>query len=184
MVILPLKRMPPLGKNGTQTHLQKPRLVARAQGNILGFISLAPVSGRAVYSGVAEVSLYVSSQYRKLGIGSALMSSSSQASEKSRHLDAAGQYFPGKCPPILPWFKKHGSEKSVAGKKIARMTYGDFKGTWRDTVSVEGGAVKSLAWTDDSLYFTNRLTSLRLRMRGQSVDFFVIMRRGPQQVSE
>jgi len=35
------------------THLQKPRLVARAQGNILGFISLAPVSGRAVYSGAA-----------------------------------------------------------------------------------------------------------------------------------
>jgi phosphinothricin acetyltransferase len=118
------------------THLQKPRLVARAQGNILGFISLAPVSGRVVYSGVAEVSLYVSSQYRKLGIGSALMSSLIAASEKAGIWTLQGSIFPENVANIA-LVKKHGFREIGRREKIARMTYGDFKGTWRDTVSVE-----------------------------------------------
>jgi L-amino acid N-acyltransferase YncA len=40
-------------------HLLKPRLVARAGDCILGWAALSPVSGRCVYAGVAEVSLYV-----------------------------------------------------------------------------------------------------------------------------
>jgi len=40
------------------SHMQEPRLVARADTNILGWIVLSPVSRRLVYSGVAEVSLY------------------------------------------------------------------------------------------------------------------------------
>jgi phosphinothricin acetyltransferase len=118
------------------THLQKPRFVAREQGNILGFISLAPVSSRAVYAGVAEVSLYVGSLYRKQGIGSALMSSLIAASEKAGIWTLQGSIFPENVANIA-LVKKHGFREIGRREKIAKMTYGDLKGTWRDTVSVE-----------------------------------------------
>ncbi len=40
-------------------HLPGHRLVARAGAEVLGWAALAPVSGRCVYAGVAEDSLYV-----------------------------------------------------------------------------------------------------------------------------
>ena len=40
-------------------HLDACRLVAEGEGRIVGWAALAPVSGRCVYGGVAEVSVYV-----------------------------------------------------------------------------------------------------------------------------
>src|SRR5437016_4004507 len=40
-------------------HLQTCRLVARSGDDVLGWAALGPVSGRCVYAGVAEVSVYV-----------------------------------------------------------------------------------------------------------------------------
>jgi L-amino acid N-acyltransferase YncA len=67
------------------THRQDCRLAAREliapmQGNtgcdtngVLGFAALSPVSTRAVYAGVAEISVYVAAAARGRGVGKALL---------------------------------------------------------------------------------------------------------------
>ena len=63
----------PSWERWNSSHLQHPRLVARNGSSILGWVGLAPVSSRQVYSGVAEMSLYIGSRYRKQGVASALL---------------------------------------------------------------------------------------------------------------
>lgn len=56
-------------------HLLAPRLVAEADaGALLGFAVLSPVSARAPYAGVAEVSIYVGAPCRGNGLGTELLS--------------------------------------------------------------------------------------------------------------
>src|ERR687885_483965 len=50
------------------------RLVARIDGQVVGWAALSPVSRRACYAGVAEVSVYVTASERGRGVGSALLS--------------------------------------------------------------------------------------------------------------
>ena len=45
-------------------HLQSCRLVARLDGEVAGWAALSPASGRCVYGGVAEVSIYVAAAAR------------------------------------------------------------------------------------------------------------------------
>lgn len=55
-------------------HLSACRLVARQpDGGLAGWAALSPVSGRCVYAGVAEVSVYVSDAARGSGIGRRLL---------------------------------------------------------------------------------------------------------------
>ena len=54
-------------------HLVWPRLVARVNGEVLGWAALAPYSDRACYRGVAENSIYIARHARGRGIGRALL---------------------------------------------------------------------------------------------------------------
>lgn len=54
-------------------HRADSRLVARRDGQIVGWAALSPVSGRCVYGGVAEVSVYIAAAARGGGIGTALL---------------------------------------------------------------------------------------------------------------
>ncbi len=65
------------------SHLQTPRLVARERGEVLGWTALTAVSGRCVYAGVAEVSVYVAASHRGRGIGRALLEALVAASERA-----------------------------------------------------------------------------------------------------
>lgn len=49
------------------------RLVAEYDGQVVGWAALLPVSHRAVFKGVAEVSIYVDEARQGMGIGSALL---------------------------------------------------------------------------------------------------------------
>jgi len=55
-------------------HRPIPRLVATVAGEVVAWAAVAPVSTRPIYSGVAEISLYVAKQARGQGVGRALMS--------------------------------------------------------------------------------------------------------------
>lgn len=54
-------------------HRQDCRLIARKEEQVLGWAALSPVSGRRVYSGVAEVSVYVAAAARGTGVGKSLL---------------------------------------------------------------------------------------------------------------
>src|ERR1700757_292826 len=62
-------------------HHAHSRLVAREEQATLGWAALSPVSTRAVYAGVAEVSVYVASAVQGKGIGRALLHDLIQQSE-------------------------------------------------------------------------------------------------------
>jgi L-amino acid N-acyltransferase YncA len=117
-------------------HLAEPRLVARAGERIVGWAGLSPVSGRSVYSGVAEVSLYVGAQYRGEGIGSALLDALIDASERAGIWTLQGGIFPENTAS-LALVKKHGFREVGRREKTGRMTYGELAGTWRDVILVE-----------------------------------------------
>ncbi len=54
-------------------HLRECRLVARRGDRVVGWVALSPVSQRAVYRGVAEVSIYVAADARGRGVGGGLL---------------------------------------------------------------------------------------------------------------
>ncbi len=54
-------------------HLRECRLVARSGDRVVGWVALSPVSQRAVYRGVAELSIYVAGDARGKGVGRALL---------------------------------------------------------------------------------------------------------------
>lgn len=65
-----------------QSHLAAARLVTLAEnGAVAGWAALTPVSGRCVYRGVAEVSVYVHPDHQGQGIGQALLEQLVQQSE-------------------------------------------------------------------------------------------------------
>jgi L-amino acid N-acyltransferase YncA len=64
-------------------HLTFARLVARADGAVVGWAALSPVSQRCVYGGVAEVSVYVSGARRQSGVGRKLLNALIDESEAS-----------------------------------------------------------------------------------------------------
>ena len=59
------------------------RLVASDGDEVVGWAALSPVSARAAYSGVAEVSVYVSEQSRGKGVGKLLLSTLVTTSESA-----------------------------------------------------------------------------------------------------
>src|SRR5437868_5441647 len=63
-------------------HLRTCRLVARAGKDVVGWAALTPVSGRCVYAGVAEVSVYVVERARGQKVGNKLLIALIEASER------------------------------------------------------------------------------------------------------
>ncbi len=65
------------------SHFASCRIKAILKNSIIGWAALAPVSKREVYKGVAEVSIYITSKYRRLGIGALLLSQLISESEQA-----------------------------------------------------------------------------------------------------
>ncbi len=64
-------------------HRAGPRLVARDEQGVVGWAALSPYSARAVYHGVAWVSVYVDAASRGRGIGRALLEAMQTAADGS-----------------------------------------------------------------------------------------------------
>lgn len=72
----------PTFKLWNEKFIDKPRLVAELDGEIVGFAVLSQVSKRKVYKGVAEVTIYIAENKRVKGIGKQLLQTLVEKSEK------------------------------------------------------------------------------------------------------
>jgi L-amino acid N-acyltransferase YncA len=112
-------------------HLPICRLVARGNGSTVGWAALSPVSARAVYAGVAEVSVYVAEAARGAGIGSALLEA--LIAESERH---------GLWTLQAGIFSENRASLAIhdkAGFRVVgtRERLGALNGQWRDVVLME-----------------------------------------------
>ncbi|MEQ1606574.1 MAG: N-acetyltransferase family protein [Pyrinomonadaceae bacterium] len=113
------------------SHLSHSRLVARSDGQAFGWAALSPVSGRCVYGGVAEVSVYVGEKGRGLGIGRALLEALIKSSEANGIWTLqAGIFRENEASRVL--HLTHGFREIGYRERI-----GKHNGVWRDTILLE-----------------------------------------------
>lgn len=113
-------------------HLRAPRLVARQEGGaVVGWAALSPVSGRSVYAGVAEVSVYVREGGRGRGVGRALLAALVEESERGGVWTLQAGIFPENSASIA-LHRGCGFREVGRRERIGRM--GD---RWRDVVLLE-----------------------------------------------
>jgi phosphinothricin acetyltransferase len=112
-------------------HAPVPRLVAVEGAEVLGWAALAPISRRAVYRGVAEVSVYVSVSARGRGVGRALLAELIAASELSGYWTLQASILSGNAASL--------ALHERAGFRVVgvRERIGQRDGVWRDTILVE-----------------------------------------------
>jgi phosphinothricin acetyltransferase len=113
------------------THLKSCRLVARKEHRIAGWAAPSPVSGRRVYSGVAEVSIYVAASARGRGMGRALLQALVVESEQVGIWTLQASIFPENAASIL-------LHKACGFREVGRRErMGQMNGVWRDVVLME-----------------------------------------------
>ncbi|MFC1642618.1 GNAT family N-acetyltransferase [Myxococcota bacterium] len=119
-----------------ECHLRTPRLVARGEQRLLGWAALSPVSSRCVYAGVAEVSIYVSADARKRGMGTALLVELIAASERQGIWTLQAGVFPENAAS-LALVQRGGFRQVGVHERIGKMSCGAKAGTWRDVILLE-----------------------------------------------
>jgi L-amino acid N-acyltransferase YncA len=113
-------------------HLPFARVVARAvDANVIGWAALRPVSPRACYRGVAEVSVYVAERAQHQGVGRALLREVIALAEANGIWTLQGSIFP-ENHASLKMCDACGLRQVGRRKHIAKMN-----GLWRDTIIVE-----------------------------------------------
>jgi len=96
-----------------------------------GWATLAPVSARDCYRGVAEVSIYVASDHLGKGIGSRLMAELVEASESNGIWSLYSSIF-AENRATLRLHLRHGFREVGVRERIAR-----HNGCWRNTLILE-----------------------------------------------
>jgi L-amino acid N-acyltransferase YncA len=112
-------------------HVKVPRLVAIENEEIVGWAALTNVSGRCIYAGVGEVSVYVSGTQRGKGIGRRLLQALISESEKNNYWTLQAGIFPENKSSI----KIH----EDCGFRLigVREKIGKMNNVWRDTLLME-----------------------------------------------
>ena len=112
-------------------HLAGCRFVAKMNDEVRGWAALSPVSGRCVYAGVAELSVYVAAEARRTGVGRALLAALIPASEAAGIWTLQSGIFP----------ENTGSVElcKQAGFRVVgtRERLGKMHGRWRDVMLLE-----------------------------------------------
>lgn len=114
-----------------EAHLPTCRFVAIAEHGVVGWAAVAPVSGRCVYGGVVEDSVYVAPTAAGRGIGFALLQHLVAATETEGIWTIQAGVFPENRASLRVHEK--------AGFQIVgvRTRLGQLAGVWRDVVLLE-----------------------------------------------
>ena len=112
-------------------HLGEHRFVAEEDGEVLGWIALAPISTRCCYAGVAEISAYVRERARGRGVGATLLEAVVKSTERAGIWTLETGVFP-ENEPSLALLKRFGFREVGVRERI-----GQLDGVWRDVVFLE-----------------------------------------------
>jgi L-amino acid N-acyltransferase YncA len=107
------------------------RLVARAEGRVVGWAALAAVSPRACYAGVAEVSVYITDGFRGRGVGNKLLTALIASAEQNGIWTLYGHTFVENEASLRL--------QTACGFRVIgrRERIGKLNGVWRDTIMTE-----------------------------------------------
>lgn len=112
-------------------HRQDCRLVAKADGQVIGWAAVSPVSGRCVYAGVVEESIYISQAARGHGIGKALLRALIAETEIAGIWTIQTGIFPENVASIA-LHRKCGFREVGYRERVGCMN-----GWWRDVIFME-----------------------------------------------
>ena len=125
------ERQAPDWDSWNNAHRKDCRLIALIKDKIVGWAALSNVSNRCVYSGVAEVSIYIDTDFRGKGIGDRLITELIKESESTGIWTLQAGVFPENTGSIR-LHEKHGFR--IIGKK---ERVGKMDDTWRDVLQLE-----------------------------------------------
>lgn len=110
-----------------------PAVVARAaDGEVLGWAALTPVSPRPVYRGVGAVSIYVAPQQTRRGVGRALLQALVEAAERAGFWTLEAGIFPENAASVA-LHESCGFTFVGVRKRVGQMP----DGRWRDVLLYE-----------------------------------------------
>lgn len=121
----------PIWEKWNAEHLPYGRLVARSGENIKGWCALSPVSGRCIYAGVAETSVYVGHNCPRGRSRQFLLEALLPIAESNGLWTLQAGVFPENVGSIR-LHKKFGFREVGRRERIGRL-----KGVWRDTILLE-----------------------------------------------
>jgi L-amino acid N-acyltransferase YncA len=115
----------------TAARLPGHRFVAVVADQVVGWVAASPVSGRGVYAGVVEHSVYVHSAARGRGVGRALVEALIASTEAAGIWTIQSGIFPENTASL--------ALHQAAGFRVVgtRERIGQYHGCWRDVVLIE-----------------------------------------------
>jgi L-amino acid N-acyltransferase YncA len=127
----------------TTARLPAHRFVATAQGRVAGWVAASAVSGRCVYAGVVEHSVYVDAAARGRGTGRRLLDTLIASTEAAGIWTIQSGIFPENAASL--------ALHEAAGFRVVgtRERIGQHHGRWRDVIFIErrSPAVLPCCWT-------------------------------------
>jgi phosphinothricin acetyltransferase len=117
-------------------HLPGHRFVALDEGDVLGWVAACPVSGRCVYAGVVEHSVYVAPAARGRGVGRALLEQLLDSASAGGIWTVQAGVFPQNTAS-LALHEATGFRVVGTRERLGQMTHGPLAGQWLDVVLLE-----------------------------------------------
>jgi phosphinothricin acetyltransferase len=112
-------------------HLLIGRIAALIGDEVVGWAALSPFSGRSVYGGVADVSVYISKSYQGQGIGKTMLDELITRSEEAGLWTLQAGIFPENKASIA-------LHRNCGFREVGyREKIGKLRGKWRDVILME-----------------------------------------------
>ncbi len=120
-----LRSISPAWEKWDAAHRKDCRVLTRNAERIFGWAALRPVSARRVYSGVAEVSVYVATSARGIGVGKRLLQALIEESERNEIWTLQAGIFPENIASVVLHksydFREIGVRRRI-GRRMERRT--------------------------------------------------------------
>jgi L-amino acid N-acyltransferase YncA len=113
------------------SHLPDHRFVALRDGEVVGWVAVGPVSGRCVYAGVVENSVYVAESARGQGVGRSLLGALIASTEAAGIWTIQAGMFPENEGSVR-LHRALGFETVGTHKRLGKL-----EGVWRDVLMLE-----------------------------------------------